>query len=130
VVNKSSYASLNAAIALAGYVPFSNATVYSYGIPQDNAARTASGCWTLRRLIPRSPARASTMFSRPIQPRCSRSRRQHQRSLCNADAIAGRPVRLSMQGQSVVPYVVQMSTNLASTKLACAFHQYVADWHD
>ena len=43
VVNKSSYASLNAAVNLAGYVPFSNATVYSYGIPQDNAARTGIG---------------------------------------------------------------------------------------
>ncbi len=43
VVNKSSFASLSAAINLAGYVPFSNATVYSYGIPQDNAARTGVG---------------------------------------------------------------------------------------
>ena len=43
VINKSSYASLSTAINLAGYVPFSNATVYSYGIPQDNAARTGIG---------------------------------------------------------------------------------------
>jgi alpha-L-arabinofuranosidase len=43
VVNKSSYASLNAAINLSGYVLSSNATVYSYGIPQDDAARTGIG---------------------------------------------------------------------------------------
>ena len=40
VVNKSSYASLNTAVAIAGYRPLANATVYSYGIPQDEAART------------------------------------------------------------------------------------------
>jgi len=43
VINKSSSSSLTAAIHLSGYLPNANATVYSYGIPQDEAARTGVG---------------------------------------------------------------------------------------
>jgi len=43
VINKSSSSSLTGAINLSGYIPFTNATVYSYGIPQDEAARTGVG---------------------------------------------------------------------------------------
>ncbi|GEM_PF-666557 len=43
VINKSSSSNLTAAINLTGYLPYTNATVYSYGIPQDNAARTGVG---------------------------------------------------------------------------------------
>jgi fibronectin type 3 domain-containing protein len=43
VINKSSSSNLTAAINLSGYLPYTNATVYSYGIPQDDAARTGIG---------------------------------------------------------------------------------------
>jgi hypothetical protein len=43
VINKSSSSNLTAAINLSGYLPYTNATVYSYGIPQDTAARTGVG---------------------------------------------------------------------------------------
>jgi alpha-N-arabinofuranosidase len=43
VINKSSSSSLTAAINLSGYLPNANATIYSYGIPQDEAARTGVG---------------------------------------------------------------------------------------
>jgi hypothetical protein len=43
VINKSSSSNLTATINLSGYLPFTNATVYSYGIPQDTAARTGVG---------------------------------------------------------------------------------------
>jgi hypothetical protein len=43
VINKSSSSNLTAAINLSGYLPYTNATVYSYGIPQDEAARTGVG---------------------------------------------------------------------------------------
>ena len=43
VINKSRTASLNASITLAGYTPQAVATVYSYGVPQDEAARTGVG---------------------------------------------------------------------------------------
>jgi fibronectin type 3 domain-containing protein len=43
VINKSSSSNLTANINLSGYLPYINATVYSYGIPQDDAARTGIG---------------------------------------------------------------------------------------
>lgn len=43
VINKSSSSNLTADFNLSGYLPFTNATVYSYGIPQDEAARTGVG---------------------------------------------------------------------------------------
>jgi alpha-L-arabinofuranosidase len=43
LINKDATNSLNASIALNGFVPLSTATVNSYGIPQDEAARTSIG---------------------------------------------------------------------------------------
>lgn len=43
VINKSQKATLKADIAIAGFKPASGATAYSYGIPQDEAARTGTG---------------------------------------------------------------------------------------
>ncbi|HEX9046463.1 MAG TPA: fibronectin type III domain-containing protein [Verrucomicrobiae bacterium] len=43
VINKSCASNLTANFNLSGYLPFTNATVYSYGIPQDEAARTGIG---------------------------------------------------------------------------------------
>ena len=42
-INKSATATIAAAITLAGFVPGATATVRSYGIPQDEAARTGVG---------------------------------------------------------------------------------------
>ena len=43
VINKSASASLTANFNLSGYVPYGSAALYSYGIPQDEAARTGDG---------------------------------------------------------------------------------------
>jgi len=43
VINKSQMSSLNASISLTGIAPQSNASIHSYGIPQDEAARTGIG---------------------------------------------------------------------------------------
>jgi alpha-L-arabinofuranosidase len=43
VINKSCSSNLTANFNLSGYVPYSNAAIYSYGIPQDDAARTGVG---------------------------------------------------------------------------------------
>ncbi len=43
VINKSSSSNLTADFNLSGYVPYGNAAIYSYGIPQDEAARTGIG---------------------------------------------------------------------------------------
>lgn len=116
VVNKSSYAHLNAAISLAGYAPFSNATAYSYGIPQDEAARTGIG----------SPDIAQTNF--PV----AGANFNHTFAPYSATVLALTPAApllvvpaaaalppgqfvFQLQGVAGVPYVIQMSTNLTST---------------
>jgi hypothetical protein len=43
VINKSACSNLTANFNLSGYVPYTNATIYGYGIPQDDAARTGVG---------------------------------------------------------------------------------------
>jgi len=43
VINKSASATLTVNFNLSGYVPYTNAALYSYGIPQDEAARTGVG---------------------------------------------------------------------------------------
>jgi len=43
VINKSSSSNLTANFNLSGYAPYTNAAIYSYGIPQDEAARTGVG---------------------------------------------------------------------------------------
>ncbi|MBW8865140.1 MAG: hypothetical protein JF609_09515, partial [Verrucomicrobia bacterium] len=43
VINKSASSTLTANFNLSGYAPYGNAAIYSYGIPQDDAARTGVG---------------------------------------------------------------------------------------
>jgi fibronectin type 3 domain-containing protein len=43
VINKSASSNLTANFNLSGYVPYGSAALYSYGIPQDEAARTGDG---------------------------------------------------------------------------------------
>ena len=115
VVNKSSYASLSSAISLAGYVPFSNATVYSYGIPQDNAARTGIGSLDIAQTnfpvagmafnYTFAPYSATVLSLTPAAPALSVP--------TSPPPPPGQFV-FQLQGLSGVPYVIQMSTNLAA----------------
>jgi len=118
VVNKSSYASFNAAVSLAGYVPFSNATVYSYGIPQDDAARIGVGSMDIART--NSPV-AGANFNYTFAPYSATVL-----ALTPAAPSLVVPPSLPPPGQFVfqlqglpgVPYVIQVSTNLTATDWA------------
>ncbi|MFZ0828148.1 MAG: alpha-L-arabinofuranosidase [Verrucomicrobiia bacterium] len=115
VVNKSSYASLNAAVSLAGYAPFSNATVYSYGIPQDNAARTGIGSLDVAQTnVPVLGANFSYIFP-PFSATVLRLTPTAP-SLGVPSSPPPPPGQFvfQLQGLSGVPYVIQMSTNLAA----------------
>jgi hypothetical protein len=115
VVNKSSYASLNTAINVAGYVPFTNATVYSYGIPQDNAARTGIGSMDLAQT--NAPV-AGTSFNYTFTPYSATvlSLAPGAPSLAVPAAPQPPPGQFvfQLQGLSGVPYVIQVSTNLTA----------------
>jgi alpha-L-arabinofuranosidase len=116
VVNKSSASSLNAAVSLAGYVPGTNAAVYSYGIPQDDAARTGIGSPDIAQTnFPGASASFNYTFAPysatvfqfgPTAPALV--------ALPAAQSPAGRFV-FQLQGQPGVPYRIQMATNLVST---------------
>ena len=113
VINKSSSSNLTAVINLAGYLPNTNATIFSYGIPQDTAARTGIGSPDIAQAnitgvqssfsVTFAPFSASVMVLSAAPP----------------PSLAVLPVPPGMfgfqlQGQSGARYVLQCSTDLAS----------------
>jgi hypothetical protein len=117
VINKSCYANLNAAINLTGYVPAANAIAYSYGIPQDQAAffngpAAALDIATGNLAVAGSnftatfpPYSATVLQLAPAAPSLA--------TLSPPQSSSGRFI-FQLQGQPGVPYLIQMSTNLAS----------------
>jgi hypothetical protein len=113
VINKSSSSNLTAAINLSGYLPYTNATIYSYGIPQDTAAETGVG----------SPDIAQTNFT-GVQSNFSATFAPFSVSVVVLIPSAPllqivQPVppgqfAFQLQGQSGASYVLQYSTDLAS----------------
>jgi hypothetical protein len=65
VINKSPGTTFNANVAISGYTPSANGIAYSYGIPQDEAARTGSGSPDLSQS---AVTNASASFSRSFAP--------------------------------------------------------------
>jgi alpha-N-arabinofuranosidase len=65
VINKHATTAFSANVAVSGYTPVSSAVVYSYGIPQDEAARTGSGSADIAQT---SIANAGTSFSYAFPP--------------------------------------------------------------
>jgi alpha-L-arabinofuranosidase len=115
VVNKSCYANLNAAINLTGYAPATNAVAYSYGIPQDQAA-FLNGSAAAMDIAATSLAIAGSNFTATFPP--------YSATVLQlapvAPSLVTQPSQSSpgqfvfqLQGQSGVPYQIQMSTNLA-----------------
>jgi alpha-L-arabinofuranosidase len=113
VINKSSSSSLTAAINLSGYLPNTNATVYSYGIPQDTAAQTGLGSPDIAQS---QLAGVHSGYSAGFAPF---SVTVMVLSAAPAPALAVLPVPsgkfgFQLQGQSSARYLLQYSTNLTS----------------
>jgi hypothetical protein len=113
VVNKSSYTNLTAAISIAGYVPSPSATVFSYGIPQDNAAATGIGSLDVAQTnlngaaasfnCAFAPYSATVLSFAPAPP---------QLQTLWTDRTT--QFAFQLQGQPGVPYVIQTSPDLLS----------------
>lgn len=115
VINKDPVNTLAGQLALTGFVPGANATVRSYGIPQDNAAQSGVGSTDLAQT--NFPAAAATfnytfapysltLFTLvPAAPSLSTLPPQQQ--------PPGQVV-IQLRGQTAVRYVVQTSTDLSS----------------
>ena len=113
VLNKSSSSNLTTAVNFSGYVPATNASVYSYGIPQDSAARTGIGLadvWQtnfpaagIKFTNTFAPYSASVLVFSPAPPP----------QLGWLPATKGNIV-FQLQGQAGATYLLQTTTNLAA----------------
>jgi hypothetical protein len=113
VLNKDTTTNLNAQIALAAFIPGAAATLRSYGIPQDEAART-NGPALSQDIATNSFAAAGASFScsfPPLSISLFTLSPAAPRLAVVAPAQPGQVV-LQLQGQANVRYVLQSSTDL------------------
>ena len=115
VLNKSSFTNLNGQIALNGFTPGATATIRSYGIANDEAART-NGTPAAKDISTNMIADAGTNFTYSFPP-CSMTlltlAPAAPRLAVTATASPGQYV-FQLQGQPDVRYLIQCSTNLTS----------------
>jgi hypothetical protein len=113
-INKDPVNTLTGQVAVAGFTPAASATVYAYGIPQDNAAETSFGSPDIAQT---TLSGAGTNFTYAFPPYSAMVL-----ALSPAPAsLAAIPIPpaasqfvLQLQGQAGVPYVIQSSTNLVT----------------
>ena len=113
IINKSSYTNLTVAFNLSGYVPSPNATTWSYGIPQDNAAETGIGSCDIAQ---GSLSGAAASFNYTFAP-YSATVIDPVPTAPVLTALPGPPsgwFTCQLQGSSDVPYVIQTTTDLAA----------------
>jgi hypothetical protein len=117
VLNKDTTTSFNAQVALTGFTPSAGASIHSYGIPQDEAARTNAPAQAQDIAMTNFPAAGAgfgysfpplsiTLFTfAPAAP-----------SLAVLPPVPqpGGQFIVQLQGQPQVQYVIQSSTNLSA----------------
>jgi hypothetical protein len=113
-INKDPSNTATGQVSLTGFIPASSGTVYSYGIPQDNAAQTGIGSPDVAQS---ALSGVSVNFSYPFPPYSATVLSLYpapatlKATLNPANAAQ---IVLQLQGQSGVPYVLQSSTNLTA----------------
>lgn len=115
VLNKYNVTNLNAQIAVSGFVPGPAAAVRSFGIPNDEAART-NGLAAARDITTNSFASVAANFTASFPPYSMTLLTlvpAAPRLVADLPAAPGEFV-FQLQGQPDVPYVIQSSSNLTS----------------
>lgn len=115
VLNKSLVTNLNAQITLTGFTPTAAATLRTYGIPNDEAART-NGPAAAKDITTNSIANAATNFTYNF-PMMSMTVFTLAPSAPRLAVVSSTPASqfvFQLQGQQDVRYVIQSSTNLSS----------------
>jgi len=114
VINKDSAATFNTQIGITNYPPNAHATIQSYGIPQDEAART-NGSATLQDISKTDFFSAGTNFNYSFPP-YSLTLFTFAPAATQLAASTGPQGQfiLQLQGQPNVPYVIQTSSNLSN----------------
>jgi len=113
VLNKSLVTNLNAQINLTGFVPSSTAAVRSYGIPNDEAART-NGPATDQDIATNTVSVAGASFSASF-PKLSMTLFMLAPAPPHLTPVLSAPAGefvFQLEGQPEVRYVIQSSTNL------------------
>jgi hypothetical protein len=116
VINTDTTTNFNAQIALAGFFPGTNATVRSYGIPQDEAARTNAPIQA-QDIATNNFSGASAGFNfsfPPLSLSLFTLNPAAPRVAVVPPARAGGQFVLQIQGQPYVRYVTQASSNLST----------------
>ena len=111
-INKDPVNTLTGQVAVASFTPASNGTIYSYGIPQDNAMQTGIGSPDVAQT---NFSFAGTNFYYPFPPYSATVM-----ALSPAPAkllpMPGSPAAsnfvFQLQAQAGIPYIIQRSTNL------------------
>ena len=111
-INKGPGNTLTGQVAVASFTPASGGTVYSYGIPQDNAAETGIGSPDVAQT---NISGVGTNFSHAFPPYSATvlvlSPAPAKLQVIPMPPAASQFV-FQLQGQAGVPYVIQRSTNL------------------
>lgn len=115
VVNKSMITNLNAQFTLTGFTPVADATLRSYGLPNDEAART-NGPAAAKDITTNSIANAGTNFTYNF-PKMSMTLITLTPSAPKLATVSPAPSGqfvFQLQGQKDVRYVIQSSTNMSN----------------
>jgi hypothetical protein len=112
VINKDMVTNLVGQIALSNFVPWSTATMQSWGLPQDNAAQT-NGPAALRDVATNSYPTAAASFSYNFPPMSlTLFTFAPGPALLSVQSYQPNQVTLLLQGQASTPYIIQSSPNL------------------
>ena len=112
VINKSLTTNLTAQIALTNFVPWSTASLLSYGIPQDQAAQT-NGPTALQDLASTNYPTAASNFTYTFAPLSLTLFNFAPRAATLAvQSVQSGQVQLQLTGQPGTPYVIQNSPDL------------------
>jgi alpha-N-arabinofuranosidase len=114
VINKDGTTNFNGQISLANYSPWTNATIYTYGMAQDNATKNGLSLALQDVAVTNTPVSGNPFtYSFPpysmtvfVVPPAAPS--------LHAVSASGGSLVLQLQGQTGAPYVIQTSTDLLS----------------
>ncbi|MGP8198028.1 MAG: alpha-L-arabinofuranosidase [Limisphaerales bacterium] len=132
VINKDTEAAFNSQISLTNFVPSPSATVYSYGIPQDDATEYDLSEAFQEIAVSNYPS-ASTLFTYSFPP-LSLTVFNFAPAAPSLKALPSASGQFAFQldGQSMTPYIIQTSTNLVtwtsvSTNLLAGASLYITN---
>ena len=112
MINKDVTTNFNAQIVLTNFLPASGATIQSYGIAQDNAARTNAPA-SLQDIATNGFAGASTNFNYSFPAGTLTLFTFAPAAVkLQPSIVSGNKFALQYQGQASTPYVLQESPNL------------------